>query len=475
MALLQKDILDSLSLQHFGKVADSIIPLPASGSNRRYFRMAFGAQRVIGAVGEDVDENRTFFYLTNHFQSKGLPVPKLLAVSSDSLSYLQEDVGEKDLFSYITDTSVAESEREAKMQEALTLLVKFQVNGAQGLDFTKCYPQEALDVTTVMWDLNYFKYCFLKPSGISFNEQLLENEFVSLAHALTVSNQPYFLYRDFQSRNIMMRENGNLVFIDYQGGRKGPLLYDPASFIYQAKAGLPSAMRNRLFEHYMNALETVLPINKEEYRSQLKLFVMFRTLQVLGAYGYRGFFEKKPHFIQSVPFALSNLKQLLLEDTLKGTYLAEVLTSLASCENGNEHLEPFEGLTVDVWSFSYRKGVPEDYSGNGGGFVFDCRAVHNPGRLPHLASLTGRDAEVIHYLDESEEMKKFLFNTMEIVDASVNRYITRGFKNLVVSFGCTGGQHRSVYSAESMALHLKQMFPTIKVVLRHRELGIKEI
>lgn len=474
MALFQKDILDSLSLQHFGKVADSIIPLPASGSNRRYFRMAFGSQSVIGAVGEDVDENRAFFYLTNHFQSKGLPVPQLLAVSSDSLSYLQEDIGRDDLFTYITNSAIAEEEREAKMREALSLLVKFQVEGAKGLDFSKCYPQEALDATTVMWDLNYFKYCFLKPSGINFNEQLLEKEFVSLAQALTVGNQPYFLYRDFQSRNVMMRQNGDLVFIDYQGGRRGPLLYDPASFIYQAKAGLSSAMRHRLFEHYMDALGAIFPIDKAENRTQLKLFVLFRTLQVLGAYGYRGFFEKKPHFIQSVPFALSNLKQLLLEGTLNGTYLAEVLTSLVGCEIGNEHLEPFEGLTVDVWSFSYRKGIPEDYSGNGGGFVFDCRAVHNPGRLPHLASLTGRDTEVIHYLDESKEMEKFLLNAKEIVDASVSRYVSRGFKNLMVSFGCTGGQHRSVYSAEHMTFHLKQKFPTVRVILRHREIGVTE-
>lgn len=474
MALFQKDILDALSIQHFGKVADSIIPLPASGSNRRYFRMAFGSQSVIGAVGEDVDENRAFFYLTQHFLSKGLPVPQLLAISSDSLSYLQEDVGKNDLFAYITDSAVPENVREAKMRDALSLLVKFQVEGANGLDFSKCYPQQEFDATTVMWDLNYFKYCFLKPSGINFNEQHLEAEFVSLAQALTVGNQPYFLYRDFQSRNIMMRENGDLVFIDYQGGRRGPLLYDPASFIYQAKAGLSPEMRQRLFEHYLDALSTVLPISKAAYRTNLKLFVLFRTLQVLGAYGYRGFFEKKPHFIQSVPFALSNLNLLLAEGVLEGTYLAELLASLVSCGLGVEQLEPFEGLTVDVWSFSYRKGTPEDYSGNGGGFVFDCRAVHNPGRLPHLASLTGRDAEVIHYLGESKEMDQFLLNAKELVDASVSRYMSRGFKNLMVSFGCTGGQHRSVYSAEGMAHHLKQKFPTIRVVLRHRELGITE-
>lgn len=474
MALSQKDILDALSLQHFGKLADSIIPLPASGSNRRYFRMAFGSQSVIGAVGEDVTENQAFFYLTNHFQSKGLPVPKLLVVSSDSSAYLQEDISRSDLFSYITNGSIPETDREAKMREALSILVQFQIEGAKGLDFSKCYPQQEFDATTVMWDLNYFKYCFLKPSGINFNEQQLENEFVSLAHTLTVGNQPYFLYRDFQSRNILIRENGDLVFIDYQGSRRGPLLYDPASFIYQAKAGLSPEMRQRLFEHYLDALSTILPINKEAYRNQLKLFVLFRTLQVLGAYGYRGFFENKPHFIQSVPFALSNLKQLLSEGVLEGTYLAEVLASLVSCGLGVEQLESFEGLTVDVWSFSYRKGTPEDYSGNGGGFVFDCRAVHNPGRLPHLASLTGRDAEVIHYLGESKEMDQFLLNAKELVDASVNRYVSRGFKNLMISFGCTGGQHRSVYSAENMAHHLKQKFPAIRVVLRHRELGITE-
>ena len=474
MALIQKDILDALSLKCLGKTADSIIPLPASGSNRRYFRMAFGSQSVIGAVGEDVEENIAFFYLTDHFSSKGLPVPKILGVSDDSFSYLQEDVGTHDLFSFVTNKSIPEAEREAKLREALSLLVKFQVNGAEGLDFSRCYPQESLDATTVMWDLNYFKYCFLKPSGVNFNEQLLETEFVGMAKELTAQASNYFLYRDFQSRNIMMRENGDLVFIDYQGGRRGPLLYDPASFIYQAKAELPSDMRERLFEHYLDVLSHTISINKESCKVQFKLFVLFRTLQVLGAYGYRGFFEKKPHFIQSVPFALSNLNQLLSEGVMADKYFAEVLAALVNSGIGIEQLEPFEGLTVDVWSFSYRKGIPEDYSGNGGGFVFDCRAVHNPGRLPHLASLTGRDNEVVHYLEESTEMESFLKNAKELIDVSVKRYVARGFRSLIVSFGCTGGQHRSVYSAEKMALHLKQQFPMVRVILRHRELGITE-
>ncbi len=474
MALKQKEILDALSLAHFGKLAESIIPLPASGSNRRYFRMAFENKSVIGVVGEDVDENRAFFYLTNHFRSIGLPVPELFRVSDDSLSYLQEDVGTHDLFSFITDPSILMAEREAKMREALSLLVQFQIDGGECLDFHKCYPQESQDKTTVMWDLNYFKYCFLKPSGINFNEQILENEFVSLAETLTVGDDNYFLYRDFQSRNIMMKEDGGLVFIDYQGGRRGPLLYDPASFIYQAKAGLSSDVRDRLFDYYLKELGERISINVPDLRRQYKLFVLFRTLQVLGAYGYRGFFEKKPHFIQSVPFALSNLKQLLAEGALEGSYFAEVLTTLVNKGIGVEQLEPFDGLTVDVWSFSYRNGIPEDYSGNGGGFVFDCRAVHNPGRLPRLASLTGRDAEVANYLGESTEMASFLQSANQLIEASVKRYLARGFRSLVVAFGCTGGQHRSVYSAEAIAQQLRQYFPSVRVVLRHRELGITE-
>ena len=462
-----------------GKSPAHVEKMAGAGSNREYYRMADAhGHTVIGVVGTSIDENRAFISIDRQFVEKQLPVPRLLAVSDDEMRYLQTDLGNTSLFDAIKGGRDAGGRYNVAEKELLFRTIRelpnIQIRGAYQMDWSKCYPQPEFDEDSVLFDLNYFKYCFLKPTDIDFHEMKLEATFRRMAKDLTSEPGECFLYRDFQSRNVMMRQNGDLVFIDYQGGRRGPLLYDPASFIYQAKAGLSSAMRHRLFEHYMDALSAILPIDKAENRTQLKLFVLFRTLQVLGAYGYRGFFEKKPHFIQSVPFALANLKQLLLEGTLHGTYLAEVLTSLVGCEIGNEHLEPFEGLTVDVWSFSYRKGMPEDYSGNGGGFVFDCRSVHNPGRLPHLASLTGRDTEVIHYLDESKEMEKFLLNAKEIVDASVSRYVSRGFKNLMVSFGCTGGQHRSVYSAEHMTFHLKQKFPTIRVILRHREIGVTE-
>lgn len=475
MALPQLDTIKALASSHFGVAVESAIPLPFSGSNRRYFRISVNGNTYIAVVGDDVEENKTFLYLTQHFAERGISVPGVVAVSGDMAAYILEDLGTRDLFSVITDSAVEPAEKARVLKIALEKLVEIQVDGAVGLDFSRCYPQASFDPTTVMWDLNYFKYCFLKPSGIPFNEALLEKDFEWFANMLAAGEEGYFLYRDFQSRNVMVSDSGKLVFIDYQGGRRGPLLYDVASFIYQAKAGLSDELRSELFEHYLEALSLKVTIDKAEYRERLKLFVLFRTLQVLGAYGFRGYFEHKPHFLQSIPYALQNLRKMLTHNVVSGTYLAEVLTALASKLFGYEQLSPFDGLTVEVWSFSYRRGVPDDLSGNGGGFVFDCRAVYNPGRLPELGSLTGRDAEVIRFIESSPEMGNFLADTNSLVTASVSRYLERGFSNLMLSFGCTGGQHRSVYAAEAMARGIKAQYPRVRVVLHHRELGITEI
>ncbi|HUW05934.1 MAG TPA: RNase adapter RapZ [Williamwhitmania sp.] len=474
MALPQLDIINALALSHFGVNPTCVVPLAFSGSNRRYFRIEVSGKTFIAVVGDDIEENKTFLYLTQHFAAKGIAVPKIEAVSKDQSAYILEDLGKQDLFSIITDSEVEVATKTSLLKRALEKLVDIQIDGAEGLDFMRCYPQPSFDATTVMWDLNYFKYCFLKPSGIYFNESLLENDFLWLAQTLATSEGNYFQYRDFQSRNIMVRDSGELVFIDYQGGRRGPLLYDAASFIYQAKAGLSEKLKTELFEHYLEVLSAKVAIDKASYRERFKLFVLFRTLQVLGAYGFRGYFEHKPHFLQSIPFAIKNLNEMLRQQLLEGTYLAEVLSNLTLKEFGGEQLAAFNGLTVEVWSFSYRRGVPDDLSGNGGGFVFDCRAVYNPGRSPELGSLTGRDKEVVAFIESSSEMENFLDGANQLANKSVERYLERGFTNLMLSFGCTGGQHRSVYAAEAMAHKIKSHYPEVRVVLHHRELGIIE-
>ena len=443
MALPQLDIINALALSHFGVIPTSVVPLAFSGSNRRYFRIGISGKTFIAVVGEDVDENKTFLYLTQHFTAKGIAVPKIETVNHDQSVYILEDLGKRDLFSIITDPEVELVTKISLLKKALKKLVEIQIDGAVGLDFSRCYPLPSFDVTTVMWDLNYFKYCFLKPEGIPFNEALLEQDLSCFANMLIEESGDFFLYRDFQSRNIMVSDSGELIFIDYQGGRRGPLLYDPASLIYQAKAKFSPSLRAELFEYYLEVLSTRITVDKQKYRERFKLFVLFRTLQVLGAYGFRGYFERKPHFLQSIPFAIENLRQLLKQKLPQIPYLAEVLTNITLKEPTVEQLAVYSGLTVEVWSFSYRRGVPDDLSGNGGGFVFDCRAVYNPGRSPELASLTGRDKEVVAFIESSSEMANFLDETNKLVNKSVERYLERGFTNLMVS--CLKRDSRKAY------------------------------
>ena len=340
------------------------------------------------------------------------------------------------------------------------------------MDFSYCYPLATFNRRSVLWDLNYFKYCFLKATGLEFQENLLEDDFERMADTLLQIEPQVFMYRDFQSRNVMIRE-GKPYFIDFQGGRKGPFYYDVASFLWQAKANYPDSLRQELLDEYLDALRPYHTIDKEQFLTTLRHFVLFRTLQVLGAYGFRGYFEKKAHFIQSVPYAIENLRQLLETDFPEYPYLCLMLRKLtelpqfASIRNRRK-------LTVRVMSFSYKKGIPEDPSGNGGGYVFDCRAVHNPGKYEQYKQLTGRDKPVIDFLEQDGEILQFLEHVDALADAHVQRFLERGFTNLSICFGCTGGQHRSVYSAEHVAHHLNEKFG-VRIRLIHREQHIEQI
>jgi hypothetical protein len=353
----------------------------------------------------------------------------------------------------------------------MSILAKFQVKGAEDFDFSICYPQPEFNKRSVIWDLNYFKYCFLKATGLDFQENRLEDDFDKFAEVLLSAPKDSFMYRDFQSRNVMLN-NGEPYFIDYQGGRKGPLYYDVASFLWQAKAQYGTELREELLQSYLHSLSELKDIEETEFREMLDNFVLFRLLQVLGAYGFRGYFEKKPHFLQSIPYALNNLNEIIDHRNFpQFEYLIQVLREMSDLKQFKE-LTLEKPLVVTVYSFSFKKGIPNDDSGNGGGFVFDCRAINNPGKYERFSSLNGLDEPVIQFLENDGEILKFLDNAYELVDQSVKRYKDRKFTHLMVSFGCTGGQHRSVYSAQKMAEHINEKFG-VEVQLVHREQNIE--
>lgn len=466
-------VLSELYITYTNEEPQNIEELPSSGSNRRYFRLS-GKQSLIGVIGTCKEENEAFLYMDAHFISKGLPVPKVLLHSEDKMAYIQEDLGDTLLFNAIEKgrkTTVFSEEEKILLSKTIRLLPDIQFAGADGMDFSKCYPASEFNARSILWDLNYFKYCFLKATGMEFLEDKLEDDFQRLTDVLLRSSSATFMYRDFQSRNVMIKD-GEPWFIDFQGGRKGPVFYDVASFLWQAKANLPDSLRGELLEDYINALRKYTPVDKEYFYAQLRHFVLFRTLQVLGAYGFRGYFEKKPHFIQSVPFAIANLRSLLTVPYPEYPYLNKILKELVGLKQFTDDLQKHT-LTVRVMSFAYKKGIPNDPSGNGGGFVFDCRAVNNPGKYERYKPFTGLDAQVIKFLEDDGEILTFLDHAYAMVDASVKRYVERGFTNLMVSFGCTGGQHRSVYCAQHIAEHINKKF-NVKVELVHREQNIEQ-
>lgn len=465
--------LRELYKEYIGYGPQTIDELPSSGSNRRYFRLT-GEQSIIGVIGTCKPENDSFIYLSNHFGKKGLPVPQVLGVSEDGMAYIQNDFGDTLLFAAIEKgrkTASFSPHEKDLLIKTIRLLPDIQFNGAVGLDFSHCYPSAQFDVRSIMWDLNYFKYCFLKATGMEFDEDKLEDDFQTMAHVLMRSQSSTFMYRDFQSRNVMIVD-GKPHFIDFQGGRRGPFYYDVASFLWQAKAGFPQSLREELLKHYIDALRKYKPVDEAYFYEQLRHFVLFRIMQVLGAYGFRGYFEKKPHFMQSVPYAINNLRELLQKDFPEYPYLQKMLWQLVNLKQFSDEVHKRQ-LTVRVMSFAYKKGIPDDPSGNGGGFVFDCRAVNNPGKYERYKPFTGLDDKVIKFLEDDGEIITFLEHCYALVDAAVKRYLERGFTNLMVSFGCTGGQHRSVYSAQHMAEHINKVF-NVKVELVHREQNIEQ-
>lgn len=501
-----------------GEEPANIQQLQGAGSNRIYIRLTDkDGKSVIGVIGTSRDEDHAFIYLTQHFTRRKLPVPKILAQSDDQLRYIQTDLGSTSLFEAIRGGREAGGRYTLKEQELLKRTIRelpnIQIRGARELDFSNCYPQAEFNVDSVLFDLNYFKYCFLKATELDFHELKLEADFRLFAKDLTedqynpLPNIDSFLYRDFQARNVMLDHNGNPYFIDYQGGRKGPYYYDLASFLWQASAKYPHKLRRELVYEYYNSLKNYTEVPPvRHFVNRLSLFVLFRTLQVLGAYGFRGYFEQKKHFIESIPPAIQNLRELLASSSVfHYPYLMDVLkrltelpqyqhiNTIASRADGYKTTDhnpykphPQDGpatfskydaqgpLVVKVFSFSYAKGIPEDESGNGGGYVFDCRSTHNPGRYEPYKKLTGLDESVIRFLEDDGEILTFLDSVYKLADNHVRRYIQRGFTSLMFCFGCTGGQHRSVYSAQHLAEHLHEKFG-IEVHICHREQGITQI
>ena len=465
------DRLRLLFTEAFSVEPAHLSPITGSASNRQYYRLEGDGITCVGVIGTDLEENGTFIYLARHFRSKGINVPEVISVSEDGMAYLLSDLGNVALYDlYLRSLKLEEREDvEELLCRTMASLPKVQFEGAAGLDFNKCFSVKRFDRRLVMFDLNYFKYCFLKPSGLEFNEVALQDDLDRFADDLLVdSDMPTFLYRDFNSRNVMVSE-GKPYFIDFQGGMQGPIYYDVASFVWHARSGYSNVLKEKMLRAYLNALVEYAPVDEVLFRRQLKKFVLFRTLQVLGAYGFRGLVEQKANFVVGIPSALSALKEILETPFDEYPYLMEVLRALTVLPKFASRSDSDGVLEVKVCSFSFKKGVPQDLSGNGGGYVFDCRSIHNPGRYQPYKALTGRDEPVIRFLEDDGEILQFLEHVYGVVDPHVETYAARGFTSLMVSFGCTGGQHRSVYCAEHLAHHLALKYPNVRVRLSHRE------
>ena len=468
------DVLKQLFEQHFHLPAERVQPLQGQlgGSGRAIVRLSGGAFTAIGILYPVREENIAFLEFSRHFRRYGLPVPEIYAEDLSQNAYIEEDLGDTTLFDFLgkhrTGDTIAPQAVEA-YRNVVAVLPRFQVEAGRDLNYKVCYPRAGFDRQSIAWDLNYFKYYFLRLAGIPFNEQALEQDFTRLTKFLLSASHDYFLYRDFQSRNVMLH-GGQPYFLDYQGGRKGALQYDIASLLFDGKADLPPELRQQLLDHYLDCLANYIPVDRAAFMEHYYAYVYVRILQALGAYGFRGFYERKPHFLESVPYALKNLRWLAhhvklpvalpaLMDALQAMMASEKLQGLASSA---------KGLKVRIFSFSYHREMPADESGNGGGFVFDARSLPNPGREERFRQFTGKDAPVIDYLNQQESVHQYFANVLSLVDASVAAYQGRGFKDLMVSFGCTGGQHRSVFLAEQLARHLRGV-SGVEVVVRHIE------
>jgi len=469
------EVLKKLFEQRFGVPPAAILPLQGElgGSGRKIIRLLNGELSAIGILYGVREENLAFLEFSRHFRRHGLPVPEIYAQDLEQGAYLEQDFGDTTLFELLSkhrsgeniDPEVVEAYR-----KVVAILPRFQIEAGRDLNYDVSYPRSSFDRQSIAWDLNYFKYYFLRLAGIPFNEQALEDDFDRLANFLLKAEGNYFMYRDFQSRNIMLR-GGQPFFLDYQGGRKGALQYDIASLLYDAKADLPPALRQELLDLYLVKVGELIPLDREAFLQHYYPYVYIRIMQALGAYGFRGFYERRTHFLQSVPFALKNLRWLLhnVKLPVELPTLMGAFNSMLASDKLRGLASEADKLTIRIMSFSFHRGMPQDETGHGGGFVFDGRSLPNPGREERFKALTGRDAPVIEYLDREQSVHQFLASVMSLVDASVANYQQRGFKNLMVSFGCTGGQHRSVYLAEQLAKRLRGR-NGVEVLVRHREL-----
>ena len=469
------DVLKKLFEEHFRTPASRVQPLQGElgGSGRKIIRLANDQASAIGILYNVHEENVAFVEFSRHFRRHGLPVPEIYAEDLNQGAYLEEDFGDTTLFEFLSKNRAGENIAPPAVEayrKVVGVLPRFQIEAGRDLNYEVCYPRASFDRQSINWDLNYFKYYFLRLAGIAFNEQALEDDFDSLTNFLLSARSDYFLYRDFQSRNIMLK-GGEPFFLDYQGGRKGALQYDIASLLYDAKADLPPELRRQLLDLYIEKLSGFVNVEREAFLEFYYAYVYVRILQALGAYGFRGFYERKAHFLQSVPYALKNLRWLLHNVKLPIALptLMEAFNSMLASEKLQGLASDADNLTVRIMSFSFHRGMPKDESGHGGGFVFDGRSLPNPGREERFKTLTGKDAPVIDYLNQQESVHQFMAGVMSLVDASVSEYQRRGFKSLMVSFGCTGGQHRSVFLAEQLAKRLRAR-NGVEVVVRHREL-----
>jgi len=467
----QKQALTHLFKAWSGKEPRAFHPFPQSGSCRAYYRIRHGNVRAVGVCNDDYNENRAFVEMTRFFLSERIRVPDLLGVALEHGVYLIQDLGDQSLFNFIIQNRAEKSREPAlkeKLRQVIRELARLQVMAGRKMDFSICYPYRQFSRESILYDLQYFRQQFLDQMGQSYQTKPLEEEFARFADYILQADQDYFMYRDFQSRNIMLF-NDEPYFIDYQGGRKGPLQYDLAAFLYQARAGLPEELRMELMEYYLKAVRLYTPVDERTFHQFFYPIVLLRVFQTLGAYGLRGLKEGKQHFIQSIPHALENLR--LIEK--KNPILQELpqLRKIVHQLTQKKHriMEPTYKLTVHIKSFSFKRGMPYDNTGHGGGHIFDCRAIHNPGRYERYSMLSGKDQEVIDFFTKNTEIETFLDHTWQIVTMSVEAYQLREFGHLMVSFGCTGGQHRSVYCAERMAEKLREHYDLV-VDLMHLDL-----
>lgn len=455
-----------------GKSVTSFEALPQAGSNRKYFRLAHGSQSAIGVYNPSPRENEVFIKLAEHLGRKAVPAPRIYRVDMKSHTYLQEDLGTESLFDRLSRDRLKGKFPMELYKQALGQLILFQVEAAKDWHFDHCYPQKTFDRKGILGDLQYFHYYFFRPAEIPYDEYKLVDEFEAFADLLMSAPATYLMYRDFQARNIMIKDE-KPYFIDFQGARQGPLQYDLASILFQAKAQISPEKREELLQFYLTELMKYQEVNEAAFVAYYHGFVLLRTLQVLGAYGYRGLFERKSHFLESIPYALENLRWLLTKPGLHQQlpYLQKCLTSLLEVADRwtpSPKATEASKLQVSIESFSFKKGWPEGHPEHGGGFVFDCRSLHNPGRYAPYKALTGADASVQEFLKTESRVHDFLEDVYRTVDPAIEKYLERGFDHLSISFGCTGGQHRSVYCAIQTAAHLEKKYH-VKVKLHHRE------